>query len=79
MTKMQNCVIRNDGRDHELALKLSLVGIKVVTPLKLLNILFILKHYQMCPLLPSNRKIESIQISPFSHNSLDAKQTVTNL
>ena len=26
---MQNCVIRNGGRGHELALKVSLVGVKV--------------------------------------------------
>ena len=29
-TKMQNCGIRNGGRGHELAFKLSMVGIKVL-------------------------------------------------
>ena len=38
---MQNCGIRNGGRSHELALELSLVGIKVLNTLKLLNIFYI--------------------------------------
>ena len=41
-TKMQNCVIRNGGRGHELALKLSLVGIKLLnSPLIIKYILYL--------------------------------------
>ena len=60
---MKNCSFGNRGMSHELALKLLLVGIKVLNHPK--NIKYILyfktvsfhNMYQMCPLLPSNSKI----------------------
>ena len=42
---MQICGIRNRGKGHEYALNLALFGIKVLSPLKLLKIFYILKQY----------------------------------
>ena len=78
-TKMQYCGIRNGGWGHELALKLSLVGIKVSNyPLIIKYILYFeisLKKstYQMYPLLPSNRRIQNIKKSNF-HKCVVARQ-----
>ena len=61
--KIQNCGIRNGGMGHEFALELFLVGIKVLNHPKILKYILYYKTvslkimYQMCPLLPSNRKI----------------------
>ena len=68
---MQNCGNRNGGMGHEFALKLLLVGIYVLNhPKSIKYILYfktvsITNRYSMCPLLPSNRKVKTLQIVYF--------------
>ena len=57
---MKNRWTRHRGKGHELALKLSLVGIKVLNHPKIIKYIMKFKTvsvhnmYQTCPLLPSN-------------------------
>ena len=59
---MQKGGIRNGGMGLELAIELSLVGMKVLNHPKIITYIIYLKQYlknidQMCTMLPSNRKI----------------------
>ena len=68
---MQNCGIRNGGMGHEFALKLLFASILVLNYPKTIEYILFFKTvslknmYHICPLLPSNRKILTLQIFQF--------------
>ena len=65
MKKRQKCKIveSEKGYGHDFALKLLMIGIKVLNRNKIIKYILYFKSvslktmYTMCPLLPSNRKI----------------------